>query len=80
MTNSIYDPIQLTLLMSFLEVMTFIQSSYLLLLEFGNEYMGSYIPVAPITTDQYTKEQYQHIDVPTYIVYGKLFENIALVR
>jgi len=45
--------------------------------QFGNEHLTGYIPIAPITTEQYTKEQYENITVPTYIVYGSNDERLG---
>ena len=39
-------------------------------LDFGNLFRA-FIPVAPVSTDKYTIQQYQSIKVPTYVVYGK---------
>ncbi|XP_076825921.1 putative protein-lysine deacylase ABHD14B [Clavelina lepadiformis] len=38
--------------------------------DYGVTRMSGYVPVAPITTDKYTIQQYKDVKVPTFIVYG----------
>jgi len=41
--------------------------------------MSGYVPVAPIATDKYGKEEYESVKTPTLIICGELDENIGKI-
>lgn len=40
--------------------------------------LRGYVPVAPVGTDKYTKDNYENLELPTLIVYGEKDETLGL--